>query len=110
MVSSLAARALVVVALVAFYGGLSRDLGATAEFLDPRLGIGFSLGAYVATGVGGLLALATVAVEAANAGGGTSAVVTALGLTVVFVVVYASFFRVGIALYGVLLRVGFQIT
>lgn len=109
MVSSLLADALVVVALVGFYGGLARDLGATAEFLDPRLGLGLSLGAYVAGGVGGLLALATVAVEVSQATEATTAAATALGLGLLFVVVFGLFFRFGIAVYAVLLRVGLNL-
>ena len=111
MTSSLVGDALVVVALVAFYGGLSRDLSATATFLDRRLSVGFSLGSYVAVGVAGLLALATVAVEAGAAGaasGDAAAAVTAAGLAVLFAAVFVAFFRVGTAVYGVLLRVGLQ--
>ncbi|MFC4550558.1 MULTISPECIES: hypothetical protein [Halorussus] len=108
MTSSLVGDALVVVALVAFYGGLSRDLAATATFLDRRLSVGFSLGAYVAVGVAGLLALATVAVEAGAASGDAAGAVTAAGLAALFAVVFAAFFRAGTAVYGVLLRVGLQ--
>lgn len=107
MVSALVADATVVVALVGFYGGLSRDLGATAEWVDPRLGVGFSLAAYVAGGVAALLALATVAVEASHAGPGRlDAAATAVGLAVLFAVAFGVFFRVGIAVYAAALRVG----
>ncbi|USZ69244.1 hypothetical protein NGM10_05770 [Halorussus salilacus] len=110
MVSGLLADALVVVALVGFYGGLSRDLGPTAEFLDPRLGIGFSLGPYVAGGVAALLALAVVAVEASRAGPELLAVAaTAVGLSAVFAVAFGLFFRVGIAVYALALRVGLSL-
>jgi hypothetical protein len=109
MVSSLPTDALVVVGLVGFYAGLARDLGTTAEFLDPRLGLGLSLGAYVAGGVGALLALATVAVEASRATGTLTTAATALGLAVLFAVLFGLFFRLGIALYAVLLRVGLNI-
>ena len=110
MVSPLLADALVVVGLVGFYGGLSRDLSATADFLDPRLGLGLSLGAYVAGGVAALLALATVAVEAASATGTSATVATALGLAASFAVVFGLCFRFGIAVYSVLLRIGLNIS
>jgi hypothetical protein len=106
MVSPLLTDALVVVGLVGFYAGLARDLGTTAEFLDPRLGLGLSLGAYVAGGVGALLALVTVALEAARATGAVTAAATALGLGLLFAVVFGLLFRFGIAVYAVLLRVG----
>jgi len=108
MVSTLTANAAVVVALAAFYGGLARDLGTTAGFLDPRLGLGLSLGAYVAGGVGALLALATVVVEMSRTAGTSSMAATAVGLGLLFVVVFGLFFRFGIAVYAVLLRVGFE--
>lgn len=111
MVSSLFADALVVVALVGFYGGLSRDLSATADFLDPRLGVGLSLGAYVAGGVAALLALATVAVEASEAGpGALDAAATGIGLALAFAVAFGLFFRIGIAVYSILLRVGLNVS
>ncbi|PSQ49864.1 hypothetical protein BRD15_02770 [Halobacteriales archaeon SW_6_65_15] len=109
MVSSLLTDALVVVGLVGFYGGLARDLGATAEFLDPRLGLGLSLGAYVAGGVGALLALATVVVEASEATGTVTVVATAVGLGLLFAVTFGLCFRLGIAVYAVLLRVGLNL-
>ncbi|NEU57804.1 hypothetical protein [Halorussus sp. MSC15.2] len=110
MVSPLLADALVVVALVGFYGGLARDLGATTEFLDRRLGLGLSLGAYVAGGVGALLSLATVAVEVSRLRSSTaSAALAAVGLALLFAVVFGLFFRFGIAVYAVLLRVGLNL-
>lgn len=108
MVSSLTADAVVVVALVGFYGGLARDLGATAEFLDPRLGLGLSLGVYVAGGVAALLALATVAAEGARTADASTAAATAVGLGLLFTVTFGLFFRLGIAVYAVLLRVGLR--
>jgi hypothetical protein len=110
MLSSLTVDAAVVVALVGFYSGLARDLGTTAEFLDPRLGLGLSLGAYVAGGVAALLALATVAVAVTEAGGVTTAALTALGLSLLFAATFCVFFRLGIALYAVLLRLGFELS
>ncbi|WP_162224504.1 hypothetical protein [Halorussus amylolyticus] len=111
MVSPLLADSLVVVALVGFYGGLARDLSATADFLDPRLGVGLSLGAYVAGGVAALLALATVAVEVSRAGpSAVGAAATVLGLAAAFAVAFGLFFRVGIAVYAVLVRVGLNLT
>ena len=111
MVSTLFVDALVVVALVGFYGGLSRDLSATADFLDPRLGVGFSLGAYVAGGVAALLALATVWVETSQAGaGGLDAVAIGVGSAVAFAVAFGLFFRIGTAVYSVLLRVGLDLS
>ena len=109
MVSSLTVDAVVVVALVGFYGGLARDLGATAEFLDPRLGLGLSLGAYVAGGVAALLALATVAVEVSNSADATTAGATAVSLCLLFAAAFGLFFRLGIALYAVLLRIGLNL-
>ncbi|MFC4449041.1 hypothetical protein [Halorussus aquaticus] len=110
MVSPLLADALVVVALVGFYGGLARDLGATTEFLDRRLGLGLSLGAYVAGGVGALLSLATVAVEVSRLRSSTaSGALAAVGLALLFTVVFGLFFRFGVAVYAVLLRVGLNL-
>ena len=109
MLSSLTADAVVVVALVGFYGGLARDLGATAEFLDPRLGLGLSLGAYVAGGVAALLALATVAVEVSRTADASTAAATAVGLVALFAAAFGLSFRLGIAVYTVLLRVGFSL-
>ncbi|WP_435180124.1 hypothetical protein [Halorussus sp. AFM4] len=107
MVTSLVGDALVLVALIGFYGGLARDLGATTEFLAPRLGLGLSLAAYVAGGVGALLALATVAVEVAGAGSGAAGeAAAAVGLSLLFAVVFGLFFRFGTAVYAILLRVG----
>ncbi|UPV72864.1 hypothetical protein M0R89_09910 [Halorussus limi] len=110
MISALVADALVVVALAGFYAGLAHDLGATAEFLDPRLGLGLSLAAYVAGGVGALLALATVAAEVSplrsDPAGATA---TAVGLGLLFAVAFGLCFRLGIALYAILLRVGFRL-
>jgi len=109
MVSPLTADAVVVVALVGFYGGLARDLGATADLLDPRLGLGLALGAYVAGGVGALLALATVVVEASRTVSASATAVTAVGLAALFAVTFGLFFRVGVALYALLLRVGLRL-
>ncbi|WP_135852029.1 hypothetical protein [Halorussus salinus] len=111
MSSPLVADALVVVALVGFYAGLARDLGATADIVDPRLGLGLSLGGYVAGGVGVLLAVATVAVEASTAGAGLlGAAATAVGLGLLFAVVLALCVRFGVAVYAVLLRAGFVLS
>ena len=111
MVSSLFVDALVVVALVGFYGGLSRDLSATADFLDPRLGVGFSLGAYVAGGVAVLLALATVWMEVSRAGpGALDAAAVGVGSALALAVAFGLFFRLGIAVYSVLLRIGLNIS
>jgi hypothetical protein len=108
--SPLVADALVVVALVGFYGVLARDLGATAEFLDPRLGLGLSLGAYVAGGVAALLALATVAVEvSAPELSAVDAGATAVGFCLLFAAAFGFCFRLGIAVYAVLLRIGFRL-
>lgn len=110
MVSPLLADALVVVALIGFYGGLARDLAATTDFVDRRVGLGLSLGSYVAGSVGALLALATVAVEVLRTDSslvGTAA--TAVGLSLLFAVVFGLFFRFGIAVYAVLLRVGLNL-
>lgn len=109
MLSALVVDAMVVVALVGFYGGLARNLGATAEFLDPRLGLGLSLGAYVAGGVATLLALATVLVEVIRTPERIAAAATAVGLPLLFAVVFGTFFRLGRALYAVLLRLGFRL-
>lgn len=110
MVSSLVADTLVVVALVGFYGGLARDLSATTELVDPRLGVGLSLAAYVAGGVGVLLALATVVVEVSRVESGTLvAAATGIGLGLLFAVTFGLFFRFGIAVYAVLLRVGLNL-
>lgn len=106
MVSSLTLDAVVVVALVSFYGGLARDLGATTEFLNPRLGLGLSLGAYVAGGVAALLALTTVVVEVSQTADSSTAAATAVGLCLLFATTFGLFFRLGIALYTVLLRIG----
>ena|SRR6056297_2074058 len=104
------ADTLVVVALVGFYGGLARDLGTTTEFLDRRLGVGLSLGAYVAGGIGTLLALATMAVEISRAESGVVAAATAVGLGASFAVVFGLFFRFGTAVYAILLRVGLNLS
>lgn len=109
MVSTLTLNAAVVVALSGFYGGLARDFGPTAELLDPRLGLGLSLGAYVAGGVGTLLALATVVVEVSRTAGTSAMATTAVGLALLFAVTFGLFFRFGIALYAVLLRVGLKL-
>lgn len=101
---------LVVVALVAFYGGLSRELSSTADFLDVRLGMGFSLGVYVSVGVGALLSLAAVAVETMSRFRADepllSIVGVAAGLAVAFVLAFSLFFKLGVVTYGLLLRVG----
>ncbi len=107
MVSTLTVNVTVVVGLVGFYGGLAHDLGATAAFLDPRLGLGLSLGAYIAGGVSALLGLATVVVEVTRTAGASSMAATAVGLGLLFAVVFGLFFRFGIAVYAVLLRLGF---
>lgn len=109
MVSGLTVDAVVVVALVGFYGGLARDLGATADLLDPRLGLGLSLAAYVAGGVGALLALATVVVEALRVAGVSATVTTAVGLAALFAVTFGLCFQFGVALYALLLRVGLRL-
>ncbi|WP_137283787.1 hypothetical protein [Halorussus salinisoli] len=101
---------LVIVALVGFYAGLARDLGATTEVLDRRVGLGLSLGVYVAAGVGALLSLATVAVETWRADTGLlAASLSALGLGLLFAVMFGLFFRFGIAVYAVLLRIGLNL-
>ncbi|WP_128477483.1 hypothetical protein [Halorussus pelagicus] len=109
MISPLVADALVVVTLVGFYGGLARDLGATAEFLDPRLGLGLSLGTYVAGGVATLLALATVAVETSTASPAAEVIATVVALSLLFAAAFGVCFRVGTAVYAILLRVGFRL-
>lgn len=113
MVSGQTIDALAVVALVSFYGGISRELATTADFLDVRLGLGLSLGAYVATGVGALLSLAAVGLAALGrlqAGNPLTVVAaTAVGLAVAFLVVAVAFFKFGAAIYGLLLRVGLNI-
>jgi hypothetical protein len=107
MVSPLLADALVLVGLVGFYGGLARELGPTTEFLDRRLSLGLSLGVYVATGVAALIALATIAVEVQRADTGLlAASLSAIGFGLLFTVIFGLFFRFGIAVYAVLLRVG----
>jgi hypothetical protein len=111
VLSALLADAAVVVALVGFYGGIARDLGATADLVDARLGVGLSLGAYVAGGVAALLSLATVAVEASRAGpSAIDTAATALGLSILFAVVFGLFFRLGIAVYALALRAGLQLS
>jgi len=109
--SALLADAAVVVALAGFYGGIARDLGATADLVDARLGVGLSVGAYVAAGVAALLSLATVAVEAARAGPSTvDAAATAVGLSLLFAVTFGLFFRAGVAVYALALRAGLQLS
>ncbi|UPV98893.1 hypothetical protein M0R88_10150 [Halorussus gelatinilyticus] len=111
MSSPLVADALVVVALFGFYAGLAWDLGATTEVIDPRLGLGLSLGGYVSGGVGVLLAVATVAVEASTAGPDAVAVAAIVaGLGPLFAVVFGLCVRLGIAVYAVLLRIGFRLS
>ncbi|WP_135826433.1 hypothetical protein [Halorussus ruber] len=110
MVSPLLADALVLVGLVGFYGGLARDLAPTTDLLDRRLGLGLSLGVYVAGGVAALLSLATVAVEISRGDFGTlEACTSALGFCLLFAVVFGLFFRFGLAVYAVLLRVGLNL-
>ena len=105
--------ALAVVALVSFYGGISRELATTADFLDVRLGLGLSLGAYVAVGVAGLLSLAAVALATlARYQTGASLVgVTAyaIGLVIGFLLVFGVFFKLGTVVYDLLLRVGLNL-
>lgn len=105
--------ALAVVALVSFYGGISRELASTADFLDVRLGLGLSLGAYVAMGVAVLLSLAAVAVTTLGryrAGDGLAVVAAyAVGLAIAFLAAFAVFFKLGTATYAVLLRVGLNL-
>lgn len=110
MVSPLLADSLVLVGLVGFYGGLARGLGPTTGFLDRRLSLGLSLGVYVAAGVAALLALTTVAVEVWRADTGLLATsVSALGFGLLFAVIFGLFFRFGIAVYAVLLRIGLNL-
>lgn len=105
--------ALAVVALVSFYGGISRELATTADFFDVRLGLGLSLGAYVAVGVATLLSLAAVVLATlANFQANESLVVVAtnaVGLTIAFLLVFGVFFKIGIAVYDLLLRVGLNL-
>jgi uncharacterized protein YebE (UPF0316 family) len=114
MVSGQTIDALAVVALVSFYGGISRELATTADFLDIRLGLGLSLGAYVATGVAALLSLAVVVTTALgrfHAGDSLAAVLAyAVGLAAAFLVAFAVFFKLGTATYGLLLRFGLDLT
>lgn len=109
-----AADALVVVGLAGFYGGLSRELSTTADFLDTRLGLGLSLGPYVAVGVALLLSLAAVAVDvtrASSAGQGLGDVaVLALGLSGAFLVIFGASFWFGTVLYDLLLRIGLTLS
>jgi succinate-acetate transporter protein len=110
MVSGLLADALVVVALVGFYGGLARDFATATGFVDGRVGLALSLGSYVAGGVAALLALATVAAEVAREGSApVGAAATAVGLSLLFAVVFGLFFRFGVAVYALLLRVGLNL-
>ncbi|WP_276300164.1 hypothetical protein [Halorussus lipolyticus] len=110
MVSPLLADTLVLVGLVGFYGGLARDLAPTTDLLDRRLGLGLSLGVYVAGGVAVLLSLATVSVKVWRMDGGTFAVSTsAVGFSLLFAVVFGLFFRFGVAVYAVLLRIGLNL-
>ncbi|WP_135805755.1 hypothetical protein [Halorussus marinus] len=105
------ADAAVVVALVGFYGGVARDLGTTADLVEARVGVGLSVGAYVAGGVAALLSLAIVAIEAARAApSALDVAATAVGLSVLFVVVFGLFFRIGIAAYAVALRAGLRLS
>ena len=106
--------ALAVVALVSFYGGISRELATTADFLDVRLGLGLSLGTYVAVGVATLLSLAAVGLATLaryRAGESLVAVAaTAIGLALAFLVVFGVFFKLGAAVYDLLLRVGLNLS
>jgi hypothetical protein len=108
MISPLLADTLVLVGLVGFYGGLARELGPTTEFLDRRLSLGLSLGVYVAAGVATLLSLTTIAVELWRGGdiGLLATSLSALGFGLLFAVAFGLFFRFGIAVYAILLRVG----
>lgn len=110
MLSSQFIDALIVVALVAFYGGISRELATTADFLDVRLGLGLSLGAYVATGVAGLLSITAVALATMhNYQAGrpvTEIAIVAVAYGTVLFVAFGLFFKLGTAIYGLLLRVG----
>lgn len=105
--------ALAVVALVSFYGGISREFATTADFLDVRLGLGLSLGAYVAMGVAALLSLAAVVLSALaryQAGEPLAVVAAAgVGLAIVFLVVFGTFFKFGTVVYDLLLRVGLNL-
>lgn len=102
--------ALAVVALVSFYGGISRELATTADFLDVRLGLGLSLGAYVAVGVATLLSLAAVALATLARYQANEPLIVvgayAIGLAIAFLLVFSIFFKLGIVLYDRLLRVG----
>ena len=110
MVSPLLADALVLVGLVGFYGGLARDLAPTTELLDRRLGLGLSLGVYVAGGVAALLALATLSVEVWRIDAGAVTAGTAVvGFSLLFAVIFGLFFRFGVAVYALLLRVGLNL-
>lgn len=113
MLSGQTVDALAVVALVSFYGGISRELATTADFLDVRLGLGLSLGAYVAVGVAALLSLAAVVLAALarfRAGDSLVAVAAhAVGLAAAFLVAFGAFFKLGTAVYGLLLRVGLNL-
>lgn len=111
MVSPLVADALVVVALVGFYGGLVRDFAATTGSVSRRVGLALSLGPYVAGGVGTLLALATVATEVVRTRPGVAlSTAIAVGLSLLFAVVFGLFFRFGVAAYAALLRVGLDLS
>ncbi|WP_382210008.1 hypothetical protein [Halorussus caseinilyticus] len=73
--------------------------------------MGLSLGAYVAGGIGTLLALATMAVEISRVESGVVvAAATAVGLGASFAVVFGLFFRFGIAVYAILLRMGLNLS
>lgn len=113
MVSAPVVDAIAVVALVSFYGGLSRELATTADFLDVRLGLGLSLGAYVAIGVAALLSFAVVVfavLDRHRAGEPLASILAfAVGLGVVLVLTFVLFFKLGTATYGLLLRVGLDL-
>ncbi|WP_158057995.1 hypothetical protein [Halorussus halophilus] len=110
MATSLVVDTVVVVGFLAFYGGLSHDLGATTEMLHPRLGIALSLSTYVAAGVAAIVAVATVAMEALRASGVVATAGTVFGVSLLFAALFGLFFRLGTAVYTVLLRVGLDLS
>ena len=100
---------LVVVALLAFYGGLASDLGATTEMLHPRFGLALSLSTYVAAGAATLVAAAAVVVSALRTGGVGPTVGTVVGFGALFAALFALCFGLGTAVYSLLLRVGLDL-
>lgn len=105
---------IVVVSLAGFYGGLSRELSTTADFLDTRLGLSLSLGPYVAAGVALLLSIAIAALEASGAYQADkefgAVVGLVFGLFAVFLLTFGVSFKLGIAIYDLLLRIGLSIS